>query len=171
MQHYRKVSFETRSRISSEISPKVARITAHSASDTTSNEVLKTSRSARAARVNAPQGTRRANAPDTIKVMEKINPAITLLFELCNFRLSRVLNNSYGLIGCWTSMKVSCSSTTNRRFCRGNQFCRFRTQGLYPHSSQATQGPHPTRDPRSTYAKTWDLHSVSFRTWFPHFWS
>ena len=49
--------------ISSEITPKVARATAHNASGATSNEVLRTSRAARAFRVNVPQGTRRANAP------------------------------------------------------------------------------------------------------------
>ena len=51
---YRKVSSETRSRISSEISPKVARTTAHNASGATSEEVLKISRVAHAARVNVP---------------------------------------------------------------------------------------------------------------------
>ena len=63
MRQYRKVSFETRSRISSKITPKVARITAHRPSGATSKEVLKTSRVARVARVNIPQGTRRANVP------------------------------------------------------------------------------------------------------------
>ena len=41
MRQYRKVSSETRSRISLEINPKVARTTAHSASGATSEEVLK----------------------------------------------------------------------------------------------------------------------------------
>ena len=47
MWQYRKVSLETRSRISLEITPKVARTTAHSASGATSKEVMKTSRAAR----------------------------------------------------------------------------------------------------------------------------
>ena len=51
------------SSISLEISPKVARTTAHNASGAASNEVLKISRVAYAARVNVPQGARRANAP------------------------------------------------------------------------------------------------------------
>ena len=34
----------------------------------------------------------------TIIMMVKINPAIALLSELCNFRLPRVLNNPCGLI-------------------------------------------------------------------------
>jgi len=41
----------------------VAYTTAHNASGPASNEVLKTSRAAYPARVNVPQGTRRANAP------------------------------------------------------------------------------------------------------------
>ena len=61
MRRYRKVSSETRSRISSEITPKVAYTTAHSASDATSEEVLKTSRVAHAARVNISQETRKAS--------------------------------------------------------------------------------------------------------------
>jgi len=52
MRQYRKVSSETRSRIALEITPKVAHTTNHSASGTTSNEVLKTSNAAHAARVN-----------------------------------------------------------------------------------------------------------------------
>ena len=48
--------------ISSEITPKVARATAHNASGATSEEVLKTSRIAHAARVNVPQEARRASA-------------------------------------------------------------------------------------------------------------
>ena len=35
----------------------------------------------------------------TITTMVKINPAITLLFELCNFMLPRVLNNPYRSTG------------------------------------------------------------------------
>jgi len=54
MWHYRKVSFETHSRISSEITSKVAPTTAHSTSDATSNEVLKLSRAGRAPCVNVP---------------------------------------------------------------------------------------------------------------------
>ena len=60
MRQYRKLSSETHSRISSEITPKVPRITAHSASGATLEEVLKTSRAAHAARVNASQETRKA---------------------------------------------------------------------------------------------------------------
>jgi len=52
MRQYRKVSSETRSRISLEITSKVARSTAHSASGATSEEVLKTSHVVHAARVN-----------------------------------------------------------------------------------------------------------------------
>ena len=62
MRQYRKISSETRSRISSEIYPKVARTTAHNASGVTSEEVLKISRAAHATRANVTQGTRRANA-------------------------------------------------------------------------------------------------------------
>ena len=54
MWHYRKVSSETRSRISSKITPKVACTTTHNASDVTTNEVLKTFRAARASRVKVP---------------------------------------------------------------------------------------------------------------------
>ena len=62
MRQYRKVSSETRSRISSEISPKVARTSAHSVSGVTSSEVLKTSCAARVVRVNISQETRKTNA-------------------------------------------------------------------------------------------------------------
>jgi len=62
MRQYRKVCSETRSRISSEITLKVALITAHNASITTSEEVLKISRAAHAARVNVSQKTRKASA-------------------------------------------------------------------------------------------------------------
>ena len=61
MWQYRKVSLETYSRISSEISSKVARTIAHNASGATSQEVLKPFRAARAARVNISQETRRAS--------------------------------------------------------------------------------------------------------------
>ena len=59
---YRKFSSETRSRISSEISPRVAHTSAYSTSGATTKEVLKTSRATYATRVNDPQETRRANA-------------------------------------------------------------------------------------------------------------
>jgi len=59
---YLKISSETRSRISSEISPKVARTTAHNASCAASNEVLKTSCATHTARINVSQETRGANA-------------------------------------------------------------------------------------------------------------
>ena len=62
MWQYRKVYSRTRSRISSEISPKVARTYAHSASSATSNEILNTSRAAYAVHANVSQETRRANA-------------------------------------------------------------------------------------------------------------
>jgi len=62
MRQYHKVSSEIRSRISSEISPRVARTFAYSSSDATSNKVLKTSRATYAAHVNISQETRRANA-------------------------------------------------------------------------------------------------------------
>jgi len=52
MRQHRKVSSETHSRISSEITPKVARTTAHNASGSISEEVLKTSRAACAACIN-----------------------------------------------------------------------------------------------------------------------
>ena len=52
MLQYHKISSGIRSRISSEISPKVACTSAHSASSATSNEVLKISRAAHAAPVN-----------------------------------------------------------------------------------------------------------------------
>ena len=63
MRQYRKVSSETRSQISSGITPKMARTIAHNASSATSDEFLKTSQAARASRVNVPQGTRGANMP------------------------------------------------------------------------------------------------------------
>jgi len=62
MRQYRKVSFETRSRISSEITPKVAHTIAHSANGATSEEDLKTSRAAHAGRVNVSQESRKAKA-------------------------------------------------------------------------------------------------------------
>ena len=92
MRQYYKVSFETHSPISSEITPKVAHTTAHNTCSIISEEALKTSSATRAARVNVPQGTRRANAL-VYKVMVKINLTITLLSELYNSRLSRVLSN------------------------------------------------------------------------------
>jgi len=60
MRQYSKVSSETCSRISSEITPKVARMTTHSANGVTSEEVLKTSRAAHAVRINISQETRKA---------------------------------------------------------------------------------------------------------------
>ena len=62
MRHHRKVSSGTRSRISLEISPEVARTPANSASNATSNEVLKTSRVAYVIHVNVSEETHRANA-------------------------------------------------------------------------------------------------------------
>ena len=62
MRQYRKVSSETRSRISSEIILKVARTTAHGASGTTSEEVLKISRAVHAVRINISQETRKLKA-------------------------------------------------------------------------------------------------------------
>jgi len=60
MRQYRKVSYETCSRISSEITPEVARTTARNARGATSQEVLKTSRAAHAARINISQETGKA---------------------------------------------------------------------------------------------------------------
>ena len=87
MRHYHKVSSETRSRISSEITPRGARATAHSASGVTSNEVLKTSHAARATRVNIPQGTRMANAlahdqSDSEDQSRHCSPLRTLQFKV-----------------------------------------------------------------------------------------
>jgi len=62
MRQYCKVSSETRFRISLEITPQMARITAHNAKGATSEEVLKTSHVAHAARVNVTQEIRRAKA-------------------------------------------------------------------------------------------------------------
>ena len=75
----------TRSRISSEIFPRVGRISAHSASGTTSNEVLKTSHVAHAAASMSLKRLARLMRRYTIKEMVKINSAICLLSELCNF--------------------------------------------------------------------------------------
>jgi len=61
MRQYRKVSYETRSRISSEISPRVARTFVYSANGAIFNEVLKTYRANHATRINFSQETRRAN--------------------------------------------------------------------------------------------------------------
>jgi len=57
MKQYRKVSSETRSQISSEITPEVARTTARNIKVATSEEVMKISRAAHAARVNVSQET------------------------------------------------------------------------------------------------------------------
>ena len=62
MRQYRKVSYGTHSRRSLKISPKVARTSAHSASSTTYDEILKTSRAAHIACINVSQETGRANA-------------------------------------------------------------------------------------------------------------
>jgi len=62
MRQYRKVSSKTRSRISSEITPKVTNTTAHNAKGATSKEVLKTSRATHSTRVNVSQEIRRAKA-------------------------------------------------------------------------------------------------------------
>ena len=61
MRQYRKVSSETHSQISLEISPIVAYTSAYSTSGATSNEVMKISCATHAARVNVSQETRRAN--------------------------------------------------------------------------------------------------------------
>ena len=61
VRQYCKVSFVTCSRISLEISPKVARYTAHSTSGATSNDVLKISRATHAACLNISQETHGAN--------------------------------------------------------------------------------------------------------------
>jgi len=62
MRHYRKVSSETCSRISLEITPKVAYTTAYNARGATSQEVLKTYRASHAACVNISQETHKAKA-------------------------------------------------------------------------------------------------------------
>jgi len=61
MRQYRKVSSETHSRISSEISLKVARTSAHSTNGATSSEVLKTSCATHVVCVNVSQETRMTN--------------------------------------------------------------------------------------------------------------
>jgi len=62
MRQYRKVSSETRSQISSEVTSKVVRTIAHNTSGATSEEVPKTSRAALAAHVKVSQATHRASA-------------------------------------------------------------------------------------------------------------
>ena len=99
MWQYRKVSSETCSRISLEITPEVACTTAHNAKGTTSEKVLKISHSAHAARVNVSQETRMAKALAHDQKMMKINSVILLLSKLCNFRLLGVPNNPCGLTG------------------------------------------------------------------------
>ena len=54
----------------------MARTSAHSASNATSNEVLKTSRAAHAARINVSQETHKAMHQHMIKSMVKISPAM-----------------------------------------------------------------------------------------------
>ena len=95
MRQYHKVSSETHSRISSEITPKVARTTAQSASGATSEEVLKISCTTHAARVNLSQETTGPVRRRPIKVMMKISSAVFLLSKLYNFKLPGVPNNSY----------------------------------------------------------------------------
>jgi len=96
MRQYCKVSSGTCSRISLEISPKVARTIAHRAIGATSNEVLKKP----PVQPMQPTSTSlkrpaRLMRRYTIATMVKINPAITLLSKLCNSRLLRVPNNLY----------------------------------------------------------------------------
>ena len=74
MRQYRKVSSENRSQNSSEISPKVACTSTHSASGATSNEVLKTSRATHAFHVNTSRRPARIIRRYTIITMVKINP-------------------------------------------------------------------------------------------------
>ena len=85
MLQYRKVSSGTRSRVSSETSPKVVRTFAHSASSATFNEVLKISCAAHIAPSTFLKRHVGLVHRHMIKAMVKINPAITLLFELYNF--------------------------------------------------------------------------------------
>jgi len=98
MRHYHKVSSETRSRISSEVSPKVACTFAYSTSGATSNEVLKISRATHAAAPTSLRTPTWLMCRYMITMMVKINPTITLLSELCNSILLRVLDNPCGLI-------------------------------------------------------------------------
>jgi len=62
MRQYRKISSETHSRISSEITYEVAHTTVYNTNGATSEELLKTSRTVHAARVNVSQENRRAKA-------------------------------------------------------------------------------------------------------------
>ena len=181
MLQYCKVFSGTRSQISSEICPKVARRFTHSASGATSNEILKTSCAAYAVYVNVSQETRRANASVHDQNDGVINFTISLLSELCNSKLPRVPNNPYDSTGMLMSTKALYLSIIDQKFCKSNLFCRFRTGDSYSCFSQATRGPRfcfrtrvsysstmlgprPERDPRSTYPKTQDPHSACFKT-------
>ena len=77
----------------------MAHTTAHNESGAASNEMLETSRAPCAARVNVPQGTRRANALAHDQSDGGDQSPTTLLSKLCNSRLLRVLNKPCGLIG------------------------------------------------------------------------
>ena len=77
----------------------MARTSAYSASGTTFNKILKTSCETYATHVNVSQETHRANASVHDYNYGEDQSAITLLSELCNSRLPRVLNNPCGLIG------------------------------------------------------------------------
>jgi len=87
MWQYLKVSSEARSQISSEITPKVARTTAHNASSATFEEVRKTSRIAHAARASISQETHRASASahdqnDGEDQFCRLSPLQTLQFKV-----------------------------------------------------------------------------------------
>ena len=92
-----KVSFGTRSQVSSEASLKVTYIIGHNTSSPTSNEALKTSH---VAQLPSSMSLRRPTRPMyylMVKKLVKTNPAITLLYGLCNFSLPGVLNNPFEL--------------------------------------------------------------------------
>ena len=98
MRQYRRVSLWTRSRISLEISPEVARTSTHSASRPLLTRFWKSlvqpTRPASTS-LKRPAGLMHQHM---IKAIMKINPTITLLSELYNFRLPRVPNNPCGSI-------------------------------------------------------------------------
>jgi len=79
MWKYHKIFYETRFRISLEITPEVARTTAHNAKGATSEEVPKTSCVAHVACVNISQETRRQKRWCTTKETIKINSVVILL--------------------------------------------------------------------------------------------
>jgi len=88
MQQYRKVSPETHSRISSEITPKVAAL------------LLTTQRVPLLVQPMLPTSTslrRPAGRKQQRTVTMKINSAVLFFSEPCNFRLLGVPNNLYGL--------------------------------------------------------------------------